>query len=38
MTNILKFEPTDYILEKALDGQRISPQEALEVYTGLRIF
>jgi cyclic dehypoxanthinyl futalosine synthase len=32
MTNILEFEPTDYILEKALDGMRISPQEALEVY------
>jgi cyclic dehypoxanthinyl futalosine synthase len=32
MTNILESEPTDYILEKALDRKRISPQEALEVY------
>jgi cyclic dehypoxanthinyl futalosine synthase len=32
MTNILKPEPTDCILEKALEGKRISSQEALEVY------
>jgi cyclic dehypoxanthinyl futalosine synthase len=32
MTNILKAEPTDYILENALNGLRISPQEALEIY------
>jgi cyclic dehypoxanthinyl futalosine synthase len=29
---ILKSEPTDYILEKASVGQRISPQEALDLY------
>jgi cyclic dehypoxanthinyl futalosine synthase len=29
--NILKPEPTDYILEKAIAGQRISPSEALEI-------
>jgi cyclic dehypoxanthinyl futalosine synthase len=27
-----KAEPTDYILTKALEGQRISPAEALELY------
>jgi cyclic dehypoxanthinyl futalosine synthase len=32
MTNILKSEPTDSILEKALEGQRVSPAEALELY------
>ena len=26
---VFRSDPTDYILEKALDGQRISPQEAL---------
>ena len=30
--NIWKAEPTDYILEKAVDGERISPAEALELY------
>lgn len=30
--NILKAEPTDYILEKAIDGRRISPSEALDLY------
>src|SRR5437867_6616040 len=29
---IFSSEPTDYILEKALAGERISPQEALELY------
>jgi cyclic dehypoxanthinyl futalosine synthase len=29
---IFKSEPTDYILEKASVGQRISPQEALDLY------
>jgi cyclic dehypoxanthinyl futalosine synthase len=32
MTSILKLEPTDYILEKALAGQRILPYEALDLY------
>jgi cyclic dehypoxanthinyl futalosine synthase len=30
--NIFKPEPTDYVLEKALAGERISPAEALELY------
>jgi cyclic dehypoxanthinyl futalosine synthase len=30
--NIWKRETTDYILEKAIDGERISPAEALELY------
>ena len=30
--NIFKSEPTDYILEKALAGERISPDEALELH------
>jgi cyclic dehypoxanthinyl futalosine synthase len=30
--NIFNSDPTDYILEKALDGRRISPAEALELY------
>ena len=29
---IFKAEPTDYILEKALAGERISPAEALDLY------
>jgi cyclic dehypoxanthinyl futalosine synthase len=29
---IFKSEPTDYILEKAAVGERISPQEALDLY------
>jgi cyclic dehypoxanthinyl futalosine synthase len=29
---ILRSEPTDYILEKAMDGQRISATEALDLY------
>jgi cyclic dehypoxanthinyl futalosine synthase len=29
---LLKPEPTDYILEKAIAGERIAPQEALELY------
>ena len=33
MRSILKSEPTDPILEKALAGQRILPQEALDLYT-----
>lgn len=32
MINILKSEPTDIILEKAVNGKRITPSEALEVY------
>jgi cyclic dehypoxanthinyl futalosine synthase len=32
MTKIFKSETTDSILEKALDGQRISPREAIELY------
>ncbi len=32
MLGILKSEPTDHILEKAVDGQRLSPQEALDLY------
>jgi cyclic dehypoxanthinyl futalosine synthase len=32
MANLFKAEPTDFILEKALDGRRISPSEALELY------
>jgi len=31
--NIFKAEPTDFILEKAVAGDRISPAEALELYT-----
>ena len=31
--NIFKSEPTDHILEKALSGERITPGEALELYT-----
>ena len=30
--NIWKAEPTDYILEKAIEGERISSSEALELY------
>jgi cyclic dehypoxanthinyl futalosine synthase len=30
--NIWKTEATDYILEKAMNGERISPSEALELY------
>jgi cyclic dehypoxanthinyl futalosine synthase len=30
--SILKSEPTDYILEEAIDGRRISPSEALDLY------
>ena len=29
---ILKPEPTDWILEKAIAGERIAPAEALELY------
>ncbi len=32
MANILKSEPTDYVLEKSVAGERISPSEALELY------
>jgi len=32
MATLLKFELTDPILEKALDGERISPSEALDLY------
>ena len=32
MAEILKSEPTDVILEKAVAGERITPQEALYVY------
>jgi len=32
MTNILKPEPTDIILEKTVNGERITPREALDVY------
>jgi cyclic dehypoxanthinyl futalosine synthase len=32
MATILKFEPTDSILEKAVAGERISPPEALDLY------
>jgi cyclic dehypoxanthinyl futalosine synthase len=32
MASILKSEPTDYILERAVSGGRISPPEALELY------
>jgi cyclic dehypoxanthinyl futalosine synthase len=32
MFNIFKPDPSDYILEKALAGQRISPEEALSLY------
>ena len=32
MANILKFEPTDVILVKAVAGERITPGEALDVY------
>ena len=32
MANILKSEPTDVILEKAVAGERITPAEALDVY------
>ncbi len=32
MPGILKSESTDYILEKAVDSQRMSPQEALDLY------
>jgi cyclic dehypoxanthinyl futalosine synthase len=35
---ILKAEPTDYILEKALAGQRISPAEALDLYDSADLF
>ncbi len=33
MTNILKSEPIDYILAKSIAGERISPSEALELYS-----
>jgi len=32
MANILKSEPTDHILQKAIAGERIAPSEALELY------
>jgi cyclic dehypoxanthinyl futalosine synthase len=32
LMNIWKPEATDYILEKAINGERISPSEALELY------
>ena len=32
MTNIFRSEPSDSILEKAIEGERISPLEALELY------
>ncbi|MDR0311178.1 MAG: dehypoxanthine futalosine cyclase, partial [Acidobacteriota bacterium] len=32
MTDIWKHEPTDAILEKAAGGERITPDEALEIY------
>ncbi|TGM86829.1 cyclic dehypoxanthinyl futalosine synthase [Leptospira licerasiae] len=32
MSRIFPNDPTDSILEKALDGERISPEEALELY------
>jgi cyclic dehypoxanthinyl futalosine synthase len=32
MPNIFKSEPVDYILEKAIAGERITPPEALELY------
>ncbi|PJZ69012.1 dehypoxanthine futalosine cyclase [Leptospira perolatii] len=32
MKGIFNSEPTDSILEKALEGERISPEEALELY------
>ncbi|EJO71700.1 MULTISPECIES: cyclic dehypoxanthinyl futalosine synthase [Leptospira] len=32
MTSIFSSQPTDRILEKALDGNRISPEEALALY------
>ena len=32
MTYILKHEPTDVILEKAVAGERITPREALDIY------
>jgi cyclic dehypoxanthinyl futalosine synthase len=32
MADLFKAEPTDIILEKAVDGQRITPSEALKLY------
>ncbi|TGK21883.1 dehypoxanthine futalosine cyclase [Leptospira fluminis] len=32
MSQIFQKQPSDFILEKALDGERISPAEALELY------
>jgi len=34
MPNIFRSEPSDYILEKAIAGERISPAEALALYEG----
>jgi cyclic dehypoxanthinyl futalosine synthase len=31
--NVFRSDPTEYILEKAMDGKRIAPSEALELYS-----